>query len=183
VRRRFWVGLTLLVAACATTSTRRTMPPAADDWIGTITAAKNQVALGHFDDADKALYEFEQRYPSSPEAREATYWRALFKLDPANRGGSPRAATERLDEYLADTTASLHRAEAATLRRIAAELDSLAQRTPVVASNDSARLADAQKAQQREDDLQKEIKGLRDQLDKTNAELERIKKRLQERTP
>ena len=53
----------------------------------------------------------------------------------------------------------------------------------MVASNDSARLADAQKAQQREDDLQKEIKGLRDQLDKTNAELERIKKRLQERTP
>lgn len=159
------------------------MPPAADDWIGTIAGAKNQVALGHFDEADKSLYEFMQRYPSSPEAREATYWRALFKLDPANRDGSPRAATERLDEYLADTTASLHRAAASTLRRIAAKLDSLAQRAPIVAVNDSARLADAQKAQQREDDLQKEIKALKDQLDKTNAELERIKKRLQERTP
>ena len=159
------------------------MPPDADDWIGTITAAKNEVALGHFDDADKALYDFVQRYPSSPEAREATYWRALFKLDPANRDGSPRAATERLDEYLADTTATLHRAEASTLRRIAAEFDSLAQRVPVAAANDSARIADAQKAQEREDDLQKEIKTLRDQLDKTNAELERIKKRLQERGP
>lgn len=159
------------------------MPPAADDWIGTIAGAKNQVALGHFDDADKALYEFVQRYPSSPEAREATYWRALFKLDPANHGGSPRAATERLDEYLADSSAALHRAEASTLRRIAAELDSLAQRAPVVAVNDSARLADAQRAQEREDDLQKAIKTLKDQLDKTNAELERIKKRLQERTP
>lgn len=159
------------------------MPPAADDWVATMAVAKNQVALGHFDDADKALYEFVQRYPSSPEAREATFWRALFKLDPANRGGSPRAATERLDEYLADTAASLHRSEASTLRRIAVSFDSLAQRAPVVAVNDSARLADAQKAQQREDDLQKEIKSLKDQLDKTNAELERIKKRLQERTP
>lgn len=177
------VGFTLLCAACATTSARHTMPPAADDWIGTLAGAKNQVALGHFDDADKALYEFVQRYPSSAEAHEATYWRALFKLDPANRGGSPRAATERLDEYLADSSAALHRAEASTLRRIAAELDSLAQRAPIVAVNDSARLADAQKAQEREDDLQKEIKTLKDQLDKTNAELERIKKRLQERTP
>ncbi|HEY7896286.1 MAG TPA: hypothetical protein VIC24_15395 [Gemmatimonadaceae bacterium] len=183
MRRWSLVWLTLLLAACATTSARRTMPPAADDWIGTIAGAKNQVALGHFDDADKSLYEFVQRYPSSPEAREATFWRALFKLDPANRGGSPRAATERLDEYLADTATSLHRAEASTLRRIAATFDSLAQRAPVVAVNDSARLADAQKAQEREDEMQKEMKALKDQLDKTNAELERIKKRLQERTP
>ncbi|HKV51646.1 MAG TPA: hypothetical protein VJO52_10640 [Gemmatimonadaceae bacterium] len=183
MKRWSLVWLTLALAACATTSARRTMPPAVDDWIGTIAGAKNQVALGHFDDADKALYEFMQRYPSSPEAREATFWRALFKLDPANRGGSPRAATERLDEYLADTTASLHRAEASTLRRIAAAFDSLAQRAPVVAVNDSARLADAQKAQEREDEMQKEIKTLKDQLDKTNAELERIKKRLQERGP
>ena len=109
----------------------------------------------------------------------------MFKLDPANRSGSPRAATERLDEYLADSTATLHRTEAATLRRIAAALDSLTQRPTVVASaaDDPARAAEAQQAQQREDELQKENQRLKDQLDKTNAELERIKKRLQERTP
>jgi TolA-binding protein len=160
------------------------MPPAAGDWLSTLTNAKTAATQGHFDDADHALYDFAQRYPGSPESREATYWRALFKLDPANRSGSPRAATERLDEYLADTAATLHRTEAATLRRIAAALDSLTQR-PVAAAapSDPARMAEAQQAAQRQDDLEKENQRLKDQLDKTNAELDRIKKRLKERTP
>lgn len=160
------------------------MPPAGADWLSTLVSAKIEATQGHFDDADRTLYSFAQRYPRAPEAHEATYWRALFKLDPANHSGSPRAAIERLNEYLADTTATLHRTEAATLRRVAAALDSLSLRPTVAAApTDPSRIADAQAAAQRQDELAKENQRLKDQLDKTNTELDRIKKRLQDHSP
>lgn len=183
MRRIAGAALLVVLAACAT-ATRRSMPPAGADWLSTLGTAKADAAQGHFDDADHALYDFVQRYAGAPEAREATFWRALFKLDPANRSGSPRAAIERLDEYLADTAATLHRTEAATLRRIAAALDSLSSRPTVAAEPaDPSRVAEAQQAAQHVDELEKENQRLKDQLDKTNAELARIKKRLQERSP
>lgn len=172
------------VAGCATTM-RRSMPPAAGDWLATLGAAQAAVVQGHFDEADRVLSDFAQRYPRSPEAREAAYWRALYDLDPANTAADPRAAADRLDAYLSetDTTIALHRSEARTLRRIAAAIDSLEHQPPVVATPGDSATAAAARAQQHEDEMQKEIQRLRDQLDKTTAELDRIKKRLQEHSP
>ena len=175
--------LALVLAGCAT-STRRSMPVAARDWITVLETAKSAAAQGRYDEADRTLYDYAQRHAGAPEAREATYWRALFKLDPANRGSSTRGAEEHLDEYLADTTSTLHRDEAVILRRLAAQVDSLSQaRATVVTISDSARAAEAAAAQQREDELQKRVQQLKDQLDKTTAELERIKKRLTDKNP
>ena len=183
MRRAGAVLAALLLGACAT-SVRRSMPPAAGDWLTTLAAAKGQAAQGHYDEADRALYDFSQRFAGAPEAREATYWRAIFKLDPANRAASPRAGLEQLDAYLADSTDALHLTEARTLRRIASALDSLSQQHQVAQNaDDAARIEEAARADQRADSLQKETDRLRDQLDKTKAELERIKKRLQEKNP
>lgn len=175
----------LALAGCASTINHRsTMPLSAREWLATLSTAKSEAQTGHYDSADRTLTDYAQRYAGSAEAREATYWRAVFTLDPANTAGSPRAAEEQLDVYLADTATTLHRSEALTLRRLAAALDSLDRRGQAAATtSDSARADDAQKAQQRQEDMQKEIQRLKDQLDKTTAELDRIKKRLADHTP
>ncbi|HEU4640919.1 MAG TPA: hypothetical protein VFS44_00600 [Gemmatimonadaceae bacterium] len=179
------LALAFVLAACASaTGVRRSMPLVARDWLSALAAAKAAAHSGHYDDADRALYDYQQRYQGTEEAREAVYWRAVFKLDPENRGGSARAAAEQLDSYLADTTSTPHRAEALVLRRLASAMDSLGQARQVTAGDsDEARAAAEQKAAAREEELQKQIKTLKEQLDKTTAELERIKKRLTDRNP
>lgn len=185
MRRTLLPALALALAACVSaTGARRSMPPMAQEWLSALATAKAAAHDGHYDDADRALYDYEQRYQGTAEAHEAIYWRAVFKLDPENRGGSARTATEQLDAYLADTTTTPHRTEAMVLRRLAAALDSLGKtRQAATDDSDAARADEAQKAQAREDELQKQIKTLKDQLDKTTAELERIKKRLTDRNP
>lgn len=182
MRRLLLAALVLSTGACAT-AMRRSMPPSARDWLEALGTAKADAAQGHYDDADRVLYDFAQRYAGAPEAREATYWRAVFKLDPANRAGSPRAAEEQLQEYLADTAGTLHRAEARTLLRIASALDSLVERRPVATTSDPLTEEAAATAQQRADELQKEVDRLRDELAKKVDELNRIKKRLSDRPP
>lgn len=170
----------LLAVGCTTVSSRHSMPPAARDWIGTLSTAKEAASDGRYADADKLLYDFAQRFPRSPESREATYWRAVFKLDPQNPSATPRGAIEDLDDYLADSSLALHRTEAEALRRLAVAVDSmshtslLATTTLVVPPDTSATAQAHQHAQE----LEKEVARLRDSLDKTSAELERIKKRL-----
>jgi len=181
--RRAWLAALVLSASACATAMRRTMPSSAHDWLDALTTAKADAAQGHYDDADRVLYDFSQRYAGAPEAREAAFWRALFKLDPANRAGSPRAAEEQLGEYLGDTAGALHRAEAQTLLRLAGVLDSLVERRPAATTSDPLTEEAAATAQQRADELQKELDHLRDELAKKTDELNRIKKRLSDRPP
>jgi len=118
---------------------------------------------------------------------ETTYWRGLFAMDPANPRISLPTATRYLDAYLAAPQAHAHSVEASALRHIAARFDELntkaaellhahdaitkAQPTDVRIDvprpgADPALVADA------------EIRRLKDELAKANAELERIRKRL-----
>jgi hypothetical protein len=182
VKRFVFAALAIAGAACAsTTSVRRTMPTSAREWLSALTTAKAASSAGRYDEADRTLYNFAQLYAGAPEAREAAYWRAVFKLDPANRSASPRAAVEQLDAYLADSARALHVTEASVLRRLAISLDSLSQnrivttRQPAIAE---AAADDAVASQERQQELQKEIQRLKDSLDRSTAELERIKKRL-----
>jgi hypothetical protein len=186
LRLRFAVALTLLLlgaGGCATT-VHRSMPPAAGEWIDVLGSAKEAAAEGRYSDADRALQDFILAHIGSPEAREAAYWRALLTLDPENRGGDTRSAQKQLAEYLSDTASTLHRTEALALQRLAATIDSLVRTHRIsITSSDAARAEQAERAEQREADLQKEIQKLKEQLDKTTAELERIKKRLSEKSP
>lgn len=160
------------------------MPASSGKWIDVLTSAKEAAADGRYSDADRALQDFMLAYAGSPEAREAAYWRALLTLDPANRGGNTRSAEKQLEEYLADTASTLHRTEALTLRRLAVTIDSLVRTHRIsISSSDAARAEQAERADEREAQLEKEIQRLKEQLDKTTAELDRIKKRLSEKNP
>lgn len=172
----------LLIAGC--TRHVRTGPTAPElSWDQAVSAAQFAALAGRYAEADTILVTFARRNPTHPEAREVGYWRALFAFDPANKSGSGAETRRRLDAYLADTGLVLHRYEAGVLRRVTGTLDSLRARTDAaLATVDSAR-TEIQASAAREADAQKETQRLKDELDRTTAELERIRKRLSERRP
>ncbi|HJU90055.1 MAG TPA: hypothetical protein VJ672_11715 [Gemmatimonadaceae bacterium] len=182
-----FVGAVLLVTACVR---GRGVNQAASidvwatrDWPAALASAQQAAAEGRYDAADRELSFFAERNPGTLQAREASYWRAMFLLDPANDGGDPTAALAQLQRYLTDSLAfTPHRGEAMMLRRLATELDSLRRSTVSVATATARTTADsAATAKEREIELEKQNQALKEQLEKTTAELERIKKRLAER--
>ena len=166
-------------------------PPAGRAWPPTLALAQAYAGRGEFGTADSALSAFAARYPGTSEALESSYWRAVFKLDPSNRDLSIETAIMSLDGYLADTRPHQHTAEAKTLRRIAGELDRL-NRLAGNALAQQIRDANAPPATRpgvsdsrpepakpaADSAAQDEIKRLKDELAKANAELERIRRRL-----
>ena len=177
--------------SCARMHQKPPGPPRADRaWPATLAIAQAYAGRGEFGAADSALTGFAARYPGSEEALESAYWRAVYKLDPSNRDLSLETAIASLDTYLADTRPHQHTSEARTLRRIAGELDrlnrlagnALAQQIKDVSAAPAARAAneprtDAPKPAA-DSAAQDEIKRLREELAKANAELERIRRRL-----
>jgi hypothetical protein len=171
---------------------------ASSTWNLTLSTARNHAATGDFDGADSALARYGRLNSSTPSSLEATYWRALFKMDPANRSASLPEAMASLDQYLADTRPRDHIPEAATLRRLAGQLDGLnkvtasalekakdAQATAATANaaandaNNAARDAVNKAAESTTPvPTAEEVKRLKDELAKANAELDRIRKRL-----
>src|SRR5436305_6082196 len=100
---------------------------------------------GQFGAADSTLGQFALRFPDSPQAIETAYWRALFTMDPANAHGSLQTATSFLDAYLAGPHGREHGPEAASLRRVASQLDSANKRAEIaVAQARDAAMARAQ---------------------------------------
>jgi hypothetical protein len=183
--------------ACAPV-TRVVGPAPVRAWPGVLSRAQHSAARGEFDAADSALVDFATRYPTSEEALESSYWRALFDLDPSNRAETVSGAIGLLDAYLADTRPREHVLEVTALRRIAGQLDALnrlaasaiAQAKDANAAAAIARaLADARiEAPRAATDstsasADAEIKRLKDELAKANAELERIRRRLAQPPP
>ncbi len=174
----------LLLAACAQPRTSAPDPSIAEswttgDWPIALAVAQQAALEGRFGDADRELATFADRAYGTPPALETRYWRALFLLDPANADRDPGAARGHLEAYLSERNGSLpHYAEALVLRRVATTLDSVAT-VRRLANTDSAAARDTTRA--REVELARQNQQLREQLERTNAELERIKKRLAER--
>jgi hypothetical protein len=152
------------------------------DWPTALAAAQAAALERRFADADREMELYAQRNPGTPQARESSYWRALFRIDPANDGGDARAALDQIDRYLADSVSySPRRAEALTLRRLAITLDSLDRASGELAmttARSEEGAAAAATARERETELVRQNQQLKEQLEKTTAELERIKKRL-----
>jgi hypothetical protein len=138
--------------------------PAESAWPAVLIAAQSDVDQGRHGDADKALREFAAEYERSQEALESSYWRAVFMLDPANTTASARDAAAVLDRYLATNGPLAHRSEATVLQRIAKNLAAPREPSTPVRAPDPTREA--------------ELKALKDELEATKAELERIKKRV-----
>jgi hypothetical protein len=188
------VGLALACAPMA----KVVGPAPVRAWPGVLSRAQHSAARGEFDVADSALANFSTRYPTSGEALETSYWRALFELDPSNRAESVSGAISLLDAYLAATRPREHVLEATTLRRVAGQLDALnrlaagaiAQAKDANAAAAIARaLSDARietpraAAESTSTSSDAEIKRLKDELAKANAELERIRRRLAQPPP
>jgi hypothetical protein len=132
-------------------------------WGTALAAAQREAGNGRHEEADRTLRDFAAEHERSAEAIEASYWRAVFMLDPASSTSSPREAAALLERYLAAGTHQAHRAEALILQRLAKAL----QAAPAAAP---ARVVDTSR--------DAEIKALKDELQETKAELDRIRKRL-----
>lgn len=153
--------------------------PELSTWSATLDSAQRLVSDSQYAAADTLLAVFARSAPGSAEANEATFWHGVFLLAPANPGGNVHAAAEAFESYLG-SHATAHRAEAMALQRTTRTIDSLSQSRSfdslpamhLVVSDDSS------KTSAREQEMAKMVKQLQDSLNKTTAELERIKKRL-----
>ncbi len=143
-------------------------PPPISPWPATIAAALRAAETGRYDEAERLLVEFSVKHAGTPEGTESDFWRALLKLDPDNRGVAAREQLALLDAYLGAGSSAPRYAEAVILRRVVEAADS----TRALMSTMRA------SAEAREKARDEEIKRLQDALDRTTAELERIKRRL-----
>jgi TolA-binding protein len=186
-------GSVLLSGCFVQTMNRPPAPTAREELATTVTRASQEVLASRYGIADKLLADFALQHPATPEGAEASYWRALYKLDPANQTATPRDAAALLDAYLADATTAEHRAEATTLRRIATSLDrsavastapATASPTPTTTTGTQAPAAPGAPAATPNDRARdEELQRLRDELAKANAELDRIRRRLAQPKP
>ncbi|MDQ2665945.1 MAG: hypothetical protein M3Z05_08040 [Gemmatimonadota bacterium] len=175
--RSFAAALGLALSACATTTPRlaEPSPTARADWTSWLLQASQEATAGNYAVADKLLTEYEARYPASPEAAEAMYWRALYKMDPSSPVAAPHDAAVLLDGYLASGITT-HRTEAQTLRRVASSLDAQGRSvTPAPVKAEGVKVDDKAR--------EEEMARLREELSRANAELERIKRRLAQPKP
>lgn len=170
--------LCIAVALIITSACSRLPKPestARRDWNTTLVEARRFVDGGDYESADRLLTQYSVRNSGSREGSEILFWRSLYRLDPVNKGGSLASGISGLDHYLAADSSAWYRHEAVVLRRTAmvAQNHRASKGTTAAVAKDDSR--------SRED----EIAALRDQLatrttelEKANAELERIKRRL-----
>ena len=141
---------------------------AASRWPIVLISAQSDVDQARHGDADRRLREFAAEYAQTAEALESIYWRAGFMLDPTNATATPREAADLLERYLAATSPLVHRAEATVFQRLAKNLATPREGQPSAPA--SARTTDPAR--------EAEIKALKEELEATKAELERIRKRV-----
>ena len=176
------------------------------EWPATRQAVKEAARAGRYAQADSILAQFESRYSTSYEGREAAYWRALLLTDPANPQSSPAEALRAINRYFAGGSTAEAYDEATVLRRIVQHVDSLtrelAQAARLIAEAQEAAAeprpaapaaptpAPAAPAESRDTrparenrNLVEQVRRLRDELSKANQELERVRKRLSEQRP
>ncbi len=151
-------------------------PTAHSEWAGSLTQSWQEVGAGRYGVADRLLAEFATRHAGSVEAVDAAYWRALYKLDPANPASSAHDAIALLDTYLASGQTP-HRAEAHAMRRVAIALEARPKESAPASTTGTVSQPKDDKAQS------EELARLKDELAKANAELERIKRRLAQPKP
>lgn len=166
-----------LLSSCAFVPQAITREPSAPRaWVIAKAEAATAVQAGRYGVADRLLSHFTEQYSGTAEAADASYWRAIYRIDPANLTASARGASTLLDSTLALPLDSAQRSNAMTLRRITAAMERAAALSVGATSSDSTPKSDAKS---QDDELQR----LKNELAKANAELERIKKRVAQPKP
>lgn len=168
MRKAAWIAIASITIACAKPPAEVAPPPAAE-FAATIESARQKVDAGDYVAADRILADYSLRHQGTAEAREISFWRAMYIVDPANRTASIAQGIRALDIYLATDGAIWYRPQAEVLRRTALVIQQVrqAQMPKQVNGRDTVFIS-----------REEEVAALRDQLAKANAELERIKKRL-----
>ena len=146
-------------------------------WPAVLARAEAAAASGRHAEAERLLADFAISFPQTDEAQETAYWRAVFKLDPANREGGASMSRVLLEGYLRGEGALQHRTEAEVLRQIALRIDSLSSATGAGASPAGSPAPTGDRAAELKA-KDAEIQKLKEELAKANDELERIKRRL-----
>ncbi|HVX38141.1 MAG TPA: hypothetical protein VHB25_01115 [Gemmatimonadaceae bacterium] len=181
---RRWAAAAVIAAGggCVSIHAPPFMRPAPErQWPATLQLAQQRAQERQFDAADSLLADFAARYPGSAPAVESSYWRALYKMDPANPHASLSTAVAALDAYIGSVQSAEHASEAETLRRIAGQLvnlNKLAASAMTAPKDQASQPADAKPNPDQPSAADAEIRRLRDELAKANAELDRIKRRL-----
>jgi len=181
------LGALLLANGCAQLRNANAAVPAPMEGqlTATLQQAEREALASRFGVADRLLTDFAEKHPDAPESVEATFWRAVFKLDPTNQTGGPRDAVVLLDAYLAAPVTISHRGAATSLRRAALALDrppTVVAASPAMPPTDPNTKADT-KSDATDKSSANEVQRLKDELAKANAELERIKRRLAQPNP
>lgn len=167
-KRTVLAAIALVVAGCGKQPVVTAPTPAAG-FANAIEAAREKVDAGDYVGADRVLSEYALRVPGTAEAREVSFWRAMYIVDPANRTASIAQGIRALDIYLASEGNLWYRPQAEVLRRTALVIQAVrqAQVPKQVNGRDTVFIS-----------REEEVAALRDQLAKATAELDRIKKRL-----
>jgi hypothetical protein len=180
---RFYIVVTsFALGACAQVPLVPLSPPNAYEQ--SLYYARRNVDAGNYWAADRVLDEFVRTHPDTREAREITFWKAAYIVDPANNRGSLAAGIAALDGYLAMDSTGWYRNEAMVLRRTAAAAQGasvtvVSSAPPPSAPNTTSTVVAAARSRDEEiAALREQLARSRDELAKVSAELERIKKRL-----
>lgn len=182
-RWRYTPAVALVAAAALSASCKQTAPepaprpivqmvaappPPPSPWPGTLATALRAAESGRFAEAERILTDFGLANKDTPEGAESDFWRALLKTDPANRAVTPRESMALYDSYLSGGTDQPRYAEALILRRVVESMDSTRALLATVRAS----------AEARDKSRDEEIRRLNDVIDRTTAELDRIKRRL-----
>lgn len=179
--------VTLLAFAIGCAHLETINPALRNDWNKTLSYARQNVDSGNYFATDKLLDEFVRTHPETREAREISFWKAAYLLDPANPLGSLSSGIAGLDGYQTANPDGWYRNEATLLKRTAAVAQAVANSArfaaPTTDSSTAPVVRDTVVVVSKSRDEQ--IAALRDQLAqskaelaKVSAELDRIKKRL-----
>ena len=142
-------------------------PPPEPPWPRTVAAVRAAVDSEQFSRADSILAAFERAERDSPDVAESAFWRAMLRADPRNPAFEPQEARRGIEVYLAAPDPR-RRTEAVVMLKLLELSDSLR----------AAQATQRSAAEARDHAQEEEIQKLRDDLQRTQAELERIKRRL-----
>jgi hypothetical protein len=161
--------LVAVIAGCSHSGGAAKAPVPVTGFDRAVENAARRVEVQDYVGADRILSDFALSAKGTPEAGEISFWRALYMIDPNNRSASVSEGLKAIEIYLSTPGVKLYRPQAQVVKRTALALQSLrtAQLTARPNGKDTVFV-------NRDD----EIAALKDQLAKSNAELERIKKRL-----
>jgi hypothetical protein len=141
--------------------------PVEPPWVATSAAARAALDAGQFAAADSILAAFERAEPDSPDVSESAFWRVMVRADPRNPAFSPADARAAIEAYLARANAQ-RRSEALVMLHMLSLSDSIR----------AVHTAQRSAAEARDRTRDEELQRLRDDLQRAQAELDRIKRRL-----